>query len=243
VWVRVHRLNCAPTEEIEAEVMALKPAMILDPEDPEAETEYITNGYDSGDNAFIGFPLGGPDFEYIGPFEWTPKATGHRCLLGRVKFASEDADDVEGESVEEDRRYAQRNLQDVGGGTEFKIVNPLQQTADIAIEFDSRNFPILEPGAQVTLTVEYNSTLHVAWADAPGTQMSINASGNIELTFNARRVKLPAATLPGLIRLNAWVDLVLPEGIVGTYEVYFSEYVNNELRGGMSFTINELIII
>ncbi len=244
VWVRVHRLNCAPTEEIEAKVMALKPTPVLDPDDPESETEYITTGYEAGDSVFVGFDLDDTEYEYIGPFEWTRVNGGHRCLIARVKYTSEDPDDVEGELVQEDNRYTQRNLQEVDGfsSNEFRIVNPHEDPAEIEIEFDARSLPIEQPGAAVTLIVEFNSALYEAWSDVPGTAISTNTAGDIVLSIYGSRVRLPAATLPGFISLNALVELSAPAATSDTFEVYFAEWVDGVLRGGMSFWIQNVII-
>lgn len=241
VWVRVHRLNCAPTDEIEAKVIALDPAMILNPDDTAANPEYITNDqYDPGDNEFVGFGTDNNMFEYIGPFLWEPNHTGHRCLIARVKFASEgDPADEWGVPVQEDNRYTQRNLQ--AGGNNFEINNPYQTAKNIEIEFDARTFPIEKPGASVTLTVEYNSALYNAWSNVPGTTLTVNSSGKIALTLHGNKIRLPAATLPGLIRLDASVTGVLPSDIQGTFVVDFSEYVNGVLWGGMSFYIGQVI--
>jgi hypothetical protein len=181
-------------------------------------------------------------YEYIGPFFWVPSHTGHRCLIARAKFVSEDPDDVEGQSVPEDNRYTQRNLQEVGADNSFKIVNPSQYSAAIEIEFDARTLPMAEPGSSVALTVEYNAALYAAWTDVSGTSLTTNSEGDIVLHLYGNRIRLPAANLPGLIRLDASVDMSPPTDIEDTFEVYFAEYVNDVLSGGMSFQTTNVII-
>jgi hypothetical protein len=188
VWVRVHRLNCSSTPTIEAKVTALNSSPILDPTDTALDPEYITDGYETGDSP-VGFQNGinEPKFGHIGPFSWKPAYDGHRCLVARVKFIEEEPpiEGVDGELVQDDRRYTQRNLWDVDSETpsSFMIINPYPTATDIGMEFDARSLPLGQLGASVTLTVEYNAELYDAWSDVPGTAISTNAEGDIKLSL------------------------------------------------------------
>ncbi len=238
IWVRVHRLNCASTDTIQAKVIELKPSPILDPNDPASESVDITQGYKSGDIDFGFGDKNDPNFGHIGPFDWTPTHSGHRCLIARVKFESE-SNPSEEELVQDDRRYTQRNLQEIDGQTpsQFWIINPHQSSAEIGIEFDARSLPIGQPGAAVTLTMEHNTELYNAWSNVPGTAIATNAAGEIELSFYGSKIWLPTATLPGNIHLEGSVELSAADGTCDRSEVYFAEWVDGTLRGGMSFGV------
>ena len=51
-----------------------------------------------------------------------------------------------------------------------------------------------------------------------------------------------AARLPAGLRLPASVDLAVGPATPGTFIVDFSEHVDGEVRGGMSFSVSNVIV-
>jgi hypothetical protein len=70
------------------------------------------------------------------------------------------------------------------------------------------------------------------WTNLPGTTLIHDQNSNqLRLSFTSCRVSLPAL-----------VELTVGPATQGTFIVDFSECVNSELRGGMSFSVTNAIV-
>jgi hypothetical protein len=237
VYVRVHNDRCTSANQVKAKVYSANPSMIID----QAQWVELTGG------GFVGntnVPAAGKAL--LGPFPWTPtneEATsnnGHRCMLAYIT-SNKDPHTALPDVVKENNNIAQRNLQ--VGLTSFSIFNPELQAASIEVEFNCNTLPIHEPRTIARLNVEHHPALAEAWANVPGTKLHHDTQKNrLSLDFKFCRITLPAAKLPAQIRLPASVDLAVSPTTEGKYTVDFSEHVNGELRGGMSFSVINNIV-
>jgi hypothetical protein len=241
VWVRVLNKFCNTIDNIQTEVMALWPSMILDPSDPEAQTEYITAGFQGSLNLGAGGPNMTPAYGYLGPFTWTPAYTGHRCLIAKIQSIQDPFGSVQ--DVQQNNNYTQRNIQVSGASNSFRIANTYQRAANVAIKFDCNNLPIYEQGSSVELRVQNYQPLVAAWTGVPGTVFTdYPANGEIGLTFNRCKVEMPPASFEPYVKLPATVNIQVSPGVVGDFTVNLSEYIDGELKGGMSFEKSTIII-
>lgn len=240
VYVRVHNDRCVATQGVSAKVYSANPSMIVD------ETQWVelTGGGFVGDTDV---PAGTKAL--LGPFPWAPTSieaasnNGHRCMLAYIT-SSQDPHTAMPDVVSENDNIAQRNLQ--VESTSFDIVNPEYEEARIRIDFDGNDLPIHDQRTRAILAVKHHPALAEAWANVPGTRFHHDAaSDRVLLQFEVPRVALPPVRLPARTRLPASVLLaVLPTTAgVQTYRVDFSEYVNGDLRGGMSFSVTSAGVI
>lgn len=242
VYVRVQNDRCAPVNGIKVQLYSADPSTLNTQDDWIAITP---------EGAFVGAPsdpdgldLSALDRGLVGPFEWTPtaaetSANGHRCLLAYIDALSDPIGATLARArVEENNNAAQRNIQVGDLDTAFAIINPQGDAADVGLDFDGSDFPLREPGSLVELTVAYHPAVAAAWSNVSGATYHRNtANHTMVFEFDAKRVSFPAVTLPALTRLPASVELALPSGVEGEHIVHFSESLNGDVRGGMSFSI------
>lgn len=237
VYVRVHNDRCNANTSVSTKVYSANPSMIID----QSQWVELTGG------GFIGnvdVPAGGKVL--LGPLSWTPtdaEATandGHRCMLAYITSAN-DPHTAFPDIVKDNNNIAQRNMQ--VGLTSFSIYNPEPEPAMIEIDFDCNDLPIHEKRTIVRLNIDYHPALADAWASVPGTSLVHDQNSNsLRLRLNACRVSMPEILLPAGLRLPASVDLAVEPTTTGTFMVDFSEHVNGELRGGMSFSVTNVIV-
>jgi hypothetical protein len=237
VYVRVHNDRCNTNTGVSTKVYSANPSMIID----QNQWVELTGG------SFVGsvdVPAGGKAL--LGPFTWIPTEAeaipnaGHRCMLAYITSA-EDSHAVFPDVVKDNNNIAQRNLQ--VGLTSFSIYNPELKEAWIEIGFDCNDLPIHERGTIARLNVDYHPLLADGWTNVPGTILDHDQNGNrLRLDLKVCRIKMPAVNLPAQIRLPASVDLAVGSTTEGTFVVDFSEHVNGEQRGGMSFSVTNVIV-
>jgi hypothetical protein len=263
VYVRVHNNRCSPVSDILVKVFATSPVMDGNADSLEARGDKIdiTGGLflpdPDGDPSGLDMSGGslicpGPDnaeednWALIGPFEWTPTMgnAGHRCLIALIKS---DADDPIGaeKRVPLNNNIAQRNVQVVGGNmpTEAKFINPLDRSADAALEFRCNRLPIYTEGTSVEMRIDYIEAMGQAWTDVPGTEYSY-VQGDEKAVVKMKRcnLRMPAVTLPAFTELEMSVTGELPEGWLGRYDVNFVEHLDGVVLGGMTFPIGNIIV-
>lgn len=237
VYVRVHNDRCNTNESVSTKVYSANPSLIID----QSQWVELTGGGFVGD---VDVPAGGKAL--LGPFAWTPTDAealsneGHRCMLAYITSA-DDPHTAFPDVVKDNNNIAQRNLQ--VGLTSFSIYNPEPEPAWIEIEFDCNDLPIHEPRTITRLNVDYHPALADAWANVPGTALHHDQNTNrLRLDLNVCRITMPAVELPAQLRLPASVDLAVGPATEGTFVVDFAEHVNGELRGGMSFSVTNVIV-
>lgn len=237
VYVRVHNDRCNANTGVSAKVYSANPSMIID----QGQWTELTGGGFMGSSDV---PAGGKAL--LGPFSWTPtdaEATsndGHRCMLAYITSSDDPHTDFP-DVVKDNNNIAQRNLQ--VGLNSFSIYNPELGPALIEIDFDCNDLPIHEKRTIARLNVEYHPALADAWANVPGTSLFHDQGGNrLRLRLNRCHVRMPAALLPAGLRLPASVDLAVGPATTGSFVVDFSEHVDGELRGGISFSVTNVIV-
>ncbi len=237
VYVRVHNDRCNENTSVSTKVYSANPSMIID------QTQWVelTSGGFVGN---VDVLAGGKAL--LGPFAWTPtdaEATsndGHRCMLAYITSV-DDPHTAFPDVVKDNNNIAQRNLQ--VGLTSFSIYNPEPEEASIEIDFDCNTLPIHEKRTIARLNVDYHPALADGWANVPGTILHHDQNNNrLRLDLKVCRIKMPAVMLPARIRLPASVDLAVGPTTEGTFVVDFSEHVNGEQRGGMSFSVTNIIV-
>ena len=246
VWVRVTNHGCEPITGFSVSLAEANFALIASDweyvDQIEPQKEFPNTTIDPGEGVVVGF-------------DWIPDVDGHRCLLAAVTNALDptsvplDQDDLidfgqldgpDSLFTPFDNNLAQRNVKiEDTDDMPNAFVNPFDVTVALGLEFDCNEFPIFESGAQATLVVEHNSAAAQAWSNAPGTTL-VDTGSVLELSFNTCKVRLPDVVLPPATALGADMDLELPAGTFGTYEVDLTAYVDGNLRGGASFYIEKL---
>ena len=237
VYVRVHNDRCNTNRSVSTKVYSANPSMIID----QSQWVELTGGGFVGN---VDVAAGGKAL--LGPFSWTPTDTeassneGHRCMLAHITSA-DDPLTAFPDVVKDNNNIAQRNLQ--VGLTSFSIYNPELKEAWIEIDFNCNNLPMHERRTIARLNVDYHPALADGWANVPGTTLYHDQNNNrLRLDLNVCRIKMPAVKLPAQIRLPASVELAVGPATEGTFVVDFSEHVNGAQRGGMSFSVTNVIV-
>jgi hypothetical protein len=233
VYVRVTNDRCSTVSEIKTRVYSANPAMILDA----SEFVDITAGFVGDVSNPDGLTLGPIEKGLLGPFTWAPtmaEATsnnGHRCLMALID-STDDPVGPDPNAVADDNNIAQRNMQ--VEDPSFGMGNPDPAAAMIEIEFRCNDFPVADPEALAELSVEYHPLLADAWSTVSGATV-VQDQKRLSVRFETCNVTLPGVRLPALLKLQAWMRLILPPETTGGFRVDLSERVNGDLRGGMSF--------
>ena len=229
VYLDVHNPTCGIVHGVRARLFTANPSMIQD------ESDWVD---------FTGGLVGNTDVPALGttrlgPFAWTPTVEeaaneGHRCMLAMID-STEDPLRLGVDQVASDNNLAQLNLQ--VDSVSFSIRNPEPEPERIELEFRCNAFPINSAGAKAEIRVESHPALLAAWANAEGVTITEDGS-ELVVGYDVCNVRLPPVALPGGTLLPASANLVLPPNVFGSYTVDFSQYVDGELVGGMSFSVS-----
>jgi len=227
--LNTEEINCISTPCPEGERHCECPYFVGDPDHPEGVT------VPAGGRVFIG-PF------YYTPQEWEVEYGGHRCIIAMIDSADDPIKREENINVAEDNNIAQLNVQ--VGTTEYIIYNPEPSPAEVQLKFRCNKFPIYDAGSLVEMMIDYHPALEMSWRNVPGTEFELDEIENkIRLRFLWCNIALPPVVLNAHELIPASVHLDLPETAVGRFFVDFYEYVNSQLRGGVSFYIDGVILI
>ncbi|HYP99174.1 MAG TPA: hypothetical protein VER96_10950 [Polyangiaceae bacterium] len=183
-------------------------SVFIDGADPNigfANWQKVTDGADQGQYTMAGagtiIPAYGSGI--IGPFQWTPMGTGHKCLLAAIAASNETAPPASAAApvlppAYDSNQIAQRNLQ-IGSSCAYNISAPSSGSANLLLGISvspEMPAPGASGGPSVSLVFQDPGGIWSAqWQGVPGLSSVTNDGSKTTIVLNSSHVALPSVAL------------------------------------------------
>ena len=235
VYLRVHNdYGCSAVSGISVFIDAADPNMGFQ------NWSGVTAGAASGQYTSVNNTVPAFGTTILGPFNWTPPGSGHKCLIAAVSSTGETAPPVTiatGQPVlpaaYSSNQIAQRNIQ-ISDSCTYSITNTLQTSANLVLGISvspATPAPGTGGGAGIVFTVaDPSQTFFNAWNGQSGVTLAHQGS-NTTVTLNTSYIGLNAVPLaPGQ---SPSVSMTIQPGNQAAPTVNVSAILSDPLTGNI----------